>query len=64
MWQIAVNNVFVDPVLSVIHTIVATNHRDQFVNQIHADQMLNALFKQMVNQFAIVHTVWAVMQIV
>lgn len=64
MLQIVVNNAIVDLDTLAIHTADAMNHQDQFVNQIHVDQMLNALFKRMVNLFAIVHSEWVAMLIV
>lgn len=64
MLRIVVNNAIVDQDTLAIHTAVAMSHQDQFANQIHAAQMLNALFKRMVNLFAIVHLEWAAMLIV
>lgn len=45
-----------------MHTAVVKSHHDRLVNQIHVHQMVNVSFKRMVNQFAIVHSEWEVIQ--
>lgn len=60
--QMDVNNASVALVTLVMHTAVVKSHHDRLVNQIHVHQMANVSSKKMVNQFAIVHLEWEVIQ--
>lgn len=62
MWQMVVNNVSVVQVLLEMLTMDVSNHRDLYVNQIHAHRTVNVLFKRMVNQFVSVHSEWEAIQ--
>lgn len=58
MSRMAVNNASVAVDISVILTMVAENHHVRYASQIHALQIVNALFKKMANQFVPVHSEW------